>query len=66
MSNPTLKNERAHDTKLVLLFKTLGKYRDLSDLLRSPIVLHVPPQMSFTVLPVRYATSYTLTNQEDD
>ena len=28
---------------------TLAKYRDLGDLLRSPIVLHVPPQMSFIV-----------------
>ena len=26
---------------------TLARYRDLSDLLRSPIVSHVPPQMSF-------------------
>ena len=38
---------RAHDAKLVLSLLTLAKYRDPSDLLRSPIVLHAPPQMSF-------------------
>ena len=43
-SNPALSNVRAHDAKLVLLLLTLAKYRDLSDLLRSPIVSHVPPQ----------------------
>ena len=29
MSNPALSNARAHDAKLVLLFLTLAKYRDL-------------------------------------
>ena len=33
--------------KLVFLFLSPARYRDLSDLLRSPIVSHVPPQMSF-------------------
>ena len=33
--------------KTCLSFLTLARYRDLSDLLRSPIVSHVPPQMSF-------------------
>ena len=33
--------------KLVFSLLTLARYRDLSDLLRSPIVSHVPPQMSF-------------------
>ena len=46
-SNPALSNARAHDAKLVLSLLTPPKYRDLSDLLRSPIVSHVPPQMSF-------------------
>ena len=49
MNNPALSNARAHDVKLVLSFLTLAKYRDLSDLLRSPIVSLVPPQMSFIV-----------------
>ena len=40
-------NARAHDAKLVFSLLTLARYRDLSDLLRSPIVSHVPPQMSF-------------------
>ena len=38
-------NARARDAKLVLSFKTLTKYRALSDLLRSLIVLRVPRQM---------------------
>ena len=38
-------NARARDTKLVLSFKTLTKYRALSDLLRSLIVSRVPRQM---------------------
>ena len=38
---------RAHDAKLVFSLLTLARYRDLSDLLRSPIVSHVTPQMSF-------------------
>ena len=42
-----LSNARAHDAKLVFSLLTLARYRDLSDLLRSPIVSHVPPQMSF-------------------
>ena len=46
-SNPALSNAPAHDAKLVLSLSTLARYRDLSDLLRSPIVSHVPPQMSF-------------------
>ena len=46
-SNPALSNARAHDAKLVFSLLTLTRYRDLSDLLRSPIVSHVPPQMSF-------------------
>ena len=46
-SNPALSNARAHDAKLVFSLLTLARYRDLSDLLRSPIVSHVPPQMSF-------------------
>ena len=37
----------AHDAKLVFSLLTLARYRDLSDLLRSPIVSHVPPPMSF-------------------
>ena len=44
---PALSNARAHDAKLVFSLLTLARYRDLSDLLRSPIVSHVPPQMSF-------------------
>ena len=36
-----------HDAKLVFSLLTLARYRDLSNLLRSPIVSHVPPQMSF-------------------
>ena len=40
-------DEIAHDAKLVFSLLTLARYRDLSDLLRSPIVSHVPPQMSF-------------------
>ena len=32
---------------VVVSLLTLARYRDLSDLLRSPIVSHVPPQMSF-------------------
>ena len=36
-----------HDAKLVFSLLTLARYRDLSDLLRSPIVSHVPSQMSF-------------------
>ena len=43
----TFKYTRVHDAKIVLSLLTLAKYRDLSDLLRSPIVSHVPPQMSF-------------------
>ena len=46
-SNPALSNARAHDAKLVFSLLTLARYRDLSDLLRLPIVSHVPPQMSF-------------------
>ena len=46
-SNPALSNVRAHDAKLDFSFLTLARYRDLSDLLRSPIVSQVPPQMSF-------------------
>ena len=42
-----LSNARAHDAILVVSLLTLARYRDLSDLLRSPIVSHVPPQMSF-------------------
>ena len=38
-------NARARDAKLVLSFKTLKKYRALSDLLRSLIVSRVPRQM---------------------
>ena len=38
-------NARARDAKLVLSFKTLTKYRALSDLLRSLIVSRVPQQM---------------------
>ena len=45
--NPALSNACAHDAKLVFSLLTLARYRDLSDLLRSPIVSHVPPQMSF-------------------
>ena len=41
-SNPALSNARAHDTKLVFSLLTLARYRDLSNLLRSPIVSHVP------------------------
>ena len=44
---PALSNALAHDAKLVFSLLTLARYRDLSDLLRSPIVSHVPPQMSF-------------------
>ena len=44
---PALSNARAHDAKLVFSLLTLARYRDLSDLLRSPIVSHVPPQRSF-------------------
>ena len=40
-------NARAHNAKLVLSFLTLARYWDLRDLLRSLIVSHVPPQMSF-------------------
>ena len=43
---PGCSNARAHDAKLVFSLLTLARYRDLSDLLRSPIVSHVPPQMS--------------------
>ena len=46
-SNPALLNVRAHDAKLVLSFLTLARYRDLRDLLRSPIVSHVSLQMPF-------------------
>ena len=46
---PGTSNARAHDAKLVFSLLTLARYRDLSDLLRSPIVSHVPPQMSFIV-----------------
>ena len=52
-SNQALSNERAHDAKRVLSLLTLAKHRNLSDLLRSPIVSHVPPQMSFIAYPVR-------------
>ena len=38
-------NARARDAKLDLSFKTLTKYRALSDLLRSLIVSRVPWQM---------------------
>ena len=46
-TNEQLSNARAHDAKLVFSLLTVARYRDLSDLLRSPIVSHVPPQMSF-------------------
>ena len=44
---PALSNARARDAKLVFSLLTLARCRDLSDLLRSPIVSYVPPQMSF-------------------
>ena len=44
-SNAALSNVCAHDAKLSFL--TLARYWDLSDLLRSPLVSHVPPQMPF-------------------
>ena len=46
-SNVALSNVRAHDAKLVFLWLILARYRDLGNLLRSPIISHVPPQMSF-------------------
>ena len=46
-SNPALSNACAHYAKIVLSLLTLANYRNLSDLLRSPIVSHVPPQMLF-------------------
>ena len=38
-----------HDKNIgnFLVRSALAKYQDLSDLLRSPIASHVPPQMSF-------------------
>ena len=55
MKRQVLHRERAHlkvpgcslVLSALLTKKTLARYRDLSDLLRSPIVSHVPPQMSF-------------------
>ena len=47
LNDPALSNARAHDAIPVVSLLTLARYRDLSDLLRSPIVSHVPPQMSF-------------------
>ena len=66
MNSPALLNACAHDARLVLSFKTLAKYRDLSDLLRSTIVSRAPPLMSSIAEPVPYAKSYTLARQEDD
>ena len=43
MTNPALLHAFAHDARLVLLFKTSTKYRDLSDPLRSLITSHAPP-----------------------
>ena len=65
-AQPALSNARAHDAKLVFSLLTLARYRDLSDLLRSPIVSRVPPQMSFIAQPVRHAINDTLARQVDD
>ena len=56
-NNPALSNARAHDAKLVFSLLTLARYRDLSDLLRSPIVF------TCTSANVIYCITCTLCNK---